>query len=69
VDFRPYCVSALGNTQSIPCSRFLVWTKIRSGKTASHISASRIRGIFGAADTALLTQGKDNKAKSAGSGR
>jgi hypothetical protein len=30
-----------------------------------HLSASNIRGIFAAADTALLTQGKDNKVKSA----
>jgi hypothetical protein len=34
-----------------------------------HISASRIREIFGAADEALLTQGEDNKGKSAESSR
>jgi hypothetical protein len=43
--------------------------KIRSVKTALHLSARNFRGIFVAADAALLTQGKDNKAKSAEKGR
>ena len=38
-------------------------------KNCLHISASKVREILGAADAALLTQGKDNKAKSAESGR
>jgi len=38
-------------------------------KNCLHISASKIREIFVAADAALLTQGKDNKEKSAESGR
>jgi len=33
-------------------------------KTASHLSAGNIRGIFAAEDAALLTQSKDDKAKS-----
>ena len=38
-------------------------------KNCMHISASKIREIFVAANAALLTQGKDNKTKSAESGR
>ncbi|MDD6188265.1 MAG: hypothetical protein PUB32_01640, partial [Clostridiales bacterium] len=68
-DFRPCCVNGLENTPSILCARFLAWTKIRSVKTARHIPARNVRGIFVAADAALLTQGKDNKAKSAEQGR
>jgi hypothetical protein len=43
----------------------LAWTKIRSGKTAMHLSARNFRAISDAEDAALLTQGKDNKAESA----
>ena len=64
-DFRPYFVIVLGNTPSIPCVHFLVWTKIRSGKTASHISARNDCGILDAEDAALLAQGKDDKSKRA----
>ncbi len=53
----------------IGCGRFLAWTKIRPQKTASHIPASNVRGIFGEADAALLTQGKDNEAKITEQGR
>ena len=31
--------AAMGNTPGITCVQFLIWTKIRSVKTASHISA------------------------------
>jgi hypothetical protein len=54
---------------SISHTILLAWTKIRSGKTAMHLSARNFRAIFDAADAALLTQGKDNKAKSAEKGR
>jgi hypothetical protein len=54
---------------SIRYELLLAWTKIRSVKTASHLSASNFQGIFVATDAALLTQGKDNKAKSTEKGR
>jgi hypothetical protein len=39
--------------------------KFCSVKTAMHRTPGNFRGIFAAADAALLSQGKDNKAKSA----
>ena len=48
-----------------PADRCLVWPSIRHVKTALHISARNFREIFVAEDAALLTQGKDDKAKSA----
>ena len=43
---RPYCVKALGNTNSIPCVLFLVQTHFYSGKTAKHLPAMDFRVIF-----------------------
>ena len=54
---------------SIPCGIFLASTNRRSAKTASHLCEGFFRGIFGAEDAALLTQGKDDKPKSAEKGR
>ena len=54
---------ALKIPTGIPCGIFLVLTKNSSVKTASHLSARGFVEIFGAEDAALLTQGKDNKAK------
>jgi hypothetical protein len=68
-DFRPCFVIVLGNTSSITCGQCRACTKIRSGKTALHISASNVRGILDAEDAGLLTQVKDDKSKSAGQGR
>ena len=45
-DFRRYGVKALGNKPIIPCGLFLVSTKIRSLKTALHLRARNVRGIF-----------------------
>ncbi len=53
----------------IPCGIFLVLEPCRSGKTALHPSASLFLLILGADDTALLTQGKEDKAKSGEKGR
>ena len=41
----------------------LVLPKSSSAKIALHLSARGFAEVFGAADAALLTQGKDNKAK------
>jgi hypothetical protein len=54
---------------SIHCVILLAWVKIRSVKTALHLSVSNFRMIFAAADAALPAQGKDNKAKRAEKGR
>jgi hypothetical protein len=54
---------------SIHCEILLAWTKIRSVKTALHLSASNFRMIFVAADAALLTLSCDNKTKNAEKGR
>ena len=43
---------------------FLRLGKRRQPKTARHLSANNFRLIFGADDAALLTQGKEDKAKS-----
>ena len=45
----------------IACGQCLVRTKIRSGKTALHISARNVRDISCAEDAGLLTQAKDDK--------
>lgn len=68
-DFRRCCGKSLGNTASIPCGILLASPKISSVKTAAHLWESIFRGIFGAADAALLAQGKDNKPKSTEKGR
>jgi len=47
----------------ILCGIFLALPTNCSAKTAAHLSARGFVGIFGAANAALLTQGKDNKAK------
>jgi len=47
----------------IPSVILLVLTASGSVKTAKHLSARGFVEIFGATDAALLTQGKDNKAK------
>ena len=64
-DFRHAFVKRLDNTQSIFCGVCLALTKICSGKTALHLTASSFRGIFVADDEALLAQGEEDKAKSA----
>ena len=45
----------------IACGQCLVRTKIRSEKTALHISARNVRDISCAEDAGLLTQAKDDK--------
>ena len=45
----------------IACGQCLVRTKIRSGKTALHISVRNVRDISCAEDAGLLTQAKDDK--------
>jgi len=47
----------------IPFGILLVLTANSRHKTALHPSARNFFGIFGAEDAALLTQGKDDKAK------
>ena len=47
----------------IPCALFLVLTKNSSSKTAQHPTASFFALDFCADDTALLTQGKEDKEK------
>ena len=46
------------------CGLFVVWGPIRSVKTAAHLWASNIRGIFAAEDEGGLTPTKDDKGKS-----
>ena len=64
-DFRPYIVIDLDKPQRILFGQCRVWTKIRSEKTAKHIPVRNVCGILVAEDAALLTQGKDDKAKRA----
>ncbi len=45
----------------IACGQCLARTKIRSGKTALHISVRNVRDISCAEDAGLLTQAKDDK--------
>jgi len=63
---EPKSVSQSGRPVSGPYTKR---RKRRSEKTALHISARRIRGVFGVKEAALLTQGNDDKAKSAESCR
>jgi len=53
----------LGIPTGISCGIFLALTKNSSVKNAAHLSARGFVEIFGAANAALLTQGKDNKSK------
>ena len=50
---------------SIPCGSFLVWTHIRSGKTASHLTAMDFRVIFVFWDAGGLAPAKAKRVKSA----
>ena len=53
VDFRPCFVIALGNTLCITCGQCRACTKIRSEKTAAHISESNVWGILDAENADL----------------
>ncbi len=53
---------------SIPRGLFLARTQIRSPETASHSTRRNFRAIFRAEEAALLTQGNDDKRKSAEKG-
>jgi len=62
--FSQYCRKSLDNISRYSLRDFLYLEKSRCLKTAKHLSVSNFCSIFGANDAALLTQGKEAKAKS-----